>query len=122
MNPKDYAHLLYEVLEGKDEDQQTKILLRFRSLLIKNKDAHLVGAIEKDLQKIQEQKGRENITYIASSSELSGSQRQELESIFAGPREFSVNPDLLGGVAVRQKDRVHNSTLRKKLELLKSNL
>ena len=122
MNPKDYAQLLAEVLADKNEKQQDEILARFKKLLTKNKDAHLAGALAKELQKILEQKEQDNITYIASSAELSGTQRKALENIFPKPIEFSQNPSLLGGVAVRQKDRVYNSTLRKKMESLKSSL
>jgi len=132
MNPKEYAQLLYETLSpfgrspagGKDktDDQQGKILERFKALLAKNKDTHLATAVGKEFEKIQEQKARENVTYIASSSKLSQSQKQELENIFPDPREFSENPYLLGGVAVRQKDKIYNSTLRKKIESLKFSL
>ena len=122
MNPKDYAQLLDEVLADKGEKQQDEILARFKKLLTKNKDTHLAGAVAKELGNIQEQKEQENITYITSSSELSGAQKKALENIFPGPREFSENPSLLGGISVRQKDRVYNSTLKKKMESLKSSL
>ena len=122
MNPKNYAQLLYEALGDKTDEQQGKILERFKALLIKNKDTHLAAAVGKEFEKIQEQKARENVTYIASSSKLSQSQKQELENIFPDPHEFSENPYLLGGVAVRQKDRIYNSTLRKKIESLKFSL
>ena len=120
MIPKDYAQLLYETCQDKTDEQQGKILERFKTLLTKNKDMHLATAVGKELQKIQDQKERENVTYITSSSELSNSQKQELENIFPEPREFSENPSLLGGIAVRQKDGVYNATLRKKIESLKS--
>lgn len=119
MLPKNYAQLLYEVLENKTTNQQDAILERFRKLLMKNKDAHLTSAVRKELQKIQAQKEQERTTYISSASKLTASQKRELEKISAEPREFSQNPSLLGGVAVRQKDKVYNATVRKKIETLK---
>lgn len=120
MHPKDYAQLLYETAKGKTAAQQGKILERFEALLIKNKDTHIAGAVEKEFQKIHNQKGKEKITYISTASGLSTIQEKELESITSAPREFSVNPNLLGGIAVRQGDTIHNATLRKKMESLKS--
>lgn len=120
MNPKEYAQILYEVIEKKTESQQDDIITRFKALLARNKDAHLAPAIEKEFAKIHQQKEWENITYIASSIKLSGAQKKEIENIFPEPREFSENPSLLGGVAVRQKDSVYNATLRKKVEFLKN--
>lgn len=120
MNPKDYAQILLEVLEGKWEKQQNEICARFKTLLMRNKDTHLRTYIEKELEKFQEQKGRANITYISSGASLSGAQRKELENLFPEPLEFSENPSLLGGVAVRKKDMLYNATLRKRIESLRS--
>ncbi|MBI1889000.1 MAG: F0F1 ATP synthase subunit delta [Candidatus Spechtbacteria bacterium] len=120
MLPKDYAQLLCEVLENKPDKQQSQILDRFKTLLKQNKATSLAGAIEKEFEKIQKQKEREEITYISSAVTLSKNQKRELESIFSGPREFSENPSLLGGIAVRQKDTICNATLKKKIELLRA--
>ena len=122
MNPKEYAQLLYDTLVDKTDEQQDKILERFGALLAKNKHAHVAPAIEKEFQKIQQQSERESVTYITSSSQLSDSQKRELENIFPQPLEFSENPSLLGGIAVRQKDKLFNATLRKKIEILNSTL
>ena len=122
MLPKDYAELLYEILENKPVEQQGKILSNFKKILVKNKETHLAKAIQREFEKIQTEKSREKTTYIASASELTHKQKQELEDIWKKPREFSVNPDLLGGVAVRQRDIVCNATLRKRIELLKSSI
>ncbi len=122
MNPKEYAQLLQEVLEGKSENKQDKILDNFKTILGRNKESYLAPAIEKELHKIQTQKEQERTTYISSAAELTKDQRKKVESISAEPREFSVNPDLLGGVAVRQQDIMYNATLRKKIELLKSHI
>lgn len=120
MNPRDYAQLLYEVLENKTDEQQSQILERFKDILTKNKDTHLSGAISKELKKIQEEKIQEKTTYIASASEFSAAQKQELENLLPEPRIFSENPFLLGGVAVRQKDRIYNATLKKQIEALRN--
>jgi len=120
MHPQDYAQLLYEVLQNKSPAQQDAILSNFKKILIKNKEAYLAPAIEKELDKIQAQKEQEKITYISSAAKLSASQQKELESISSEPREFLVNPELLGGLAVRSKDAMHNATLRKKISLLKN--
>lgn len=120
MNPKNYAQVLYEVLENKTEEQQDKILARFKALLARNKEAYLAPAIEKELNKIQQQKEQERTTYIASASELTEIQKKKLGTILAEPQEFSVNPSLLGGIAIRHRDKLYNSTLRKRVEALKS--
>ena len=120
MHPQDYAQLLYEVLQDKSPAQQDAIFENFKKILINNKETYLAPAIEKELDKVQTQKEQEKITYIASAAELTQSQKKELESMTSKPREFLVNPELLGGVAVRQKDRIYNSTLKKKVETLKA--
>lgn len=120
MNPRQYAQSLYEVLESRSEEQQDQIIERFKYILTKNKDSHLAGSIRKELEKIQEQKIQEEMTYITSASNLSDPQKQELESIFHGAKSYSKNPSLLGGIAVRKKDIIYNATLRKKIETLKS--
>ncbi len=120
MNPKEYSQLLYETLQKKSEKQQGEILQRFESLLIKNKETYLASAIEKEFEKVQQQKERDNRTYIASASTLSKSQKADLENTFPAPHDFSVNRALLGGVAVRRGDKVYNATLRKQVELLRS--
>jgi len=120
MTPVDYAQLLYETLENKSDEQQGRVIARFRNLLVKNKDSHLVPGIEKELKKIQKQKDKEQVTYISSASKLSESQRGELKNMFSEPLSFSENPSLLAGIAVIKKDTVYNATLRKKLESLKS--
>ena len=120
MHPQDYAQLLYEVLQDKSPAQQAVIFENFKKILTKNKETYLAPAIERELDKVQTQKEQEKITYIASAAELTQSQKKELESMTSKPREFLVNPELLGGVAVRQKDRIYNSTLKKKVETLKA--
>ena len=40
MHPKQYAQLLYEVLENKSDEEQAQIFDRFRAMLIKNKYTH----------------------------------------------------------------------------------
>lgn len=120
MSPREYSQLLYETLENKTDIQQGQIFKRFKDLLTRNKDTHLSSAIEKELAKIQGQKAQDGLTYIVSSSKLSSEQRKELEDAFPEPREFSENPSLLGGVAVRQKDKVYNAALRKRVESLKN--
>lgn len=122
MNPRQYAQIIYDALLGKTEGEQTQIISRFKTILIKNKDTHLFEAIEKELKKIQEQKEQEKTTYITTASELSDKQKIELENLFSKPLNFSENPTLIGGVAVRQKDKVQNATLKKKIEAIKSSI
>jgi F0F1-type ATP synthase delta subunit len=119
MQPTEYAQLLYEVLEGKSENMQDKILGNFKNVLVRSKETHLASAIEKELAKIQTRKEQERTTYISSAGELTSRQKAALAEMTVEPREFSVSPSLLGGVAVRQKDAVYNATLRKKIETLK---
>ncbi len=120
MTPKYYAQLLYEVLESKPADAQDTILSNFRNILIRNKHAHLAPVIQREFEKIQEEKLREKTTYIAAASELSSKQKKQLGRMFPEPLVFSENPRLLGGIALTQKDKVYNATLRKKIEIVKS--
>ena len=132
MLPKDYAKLLYETLspygtspeggENKPANAQYKILRNFKNILIRNKETYLAPAIGKEFGKIRAQKEQDDMTYIASAQKLSVDQRQQLERTFIEPREFSENPSLVGGIAVRQQDIVFNATLRKKIEFLKSSI
>lgn len=118
MQPKDYSQLLYEVLENKPAAEQDKILHNFKNILIRNRETCLAPSIEKEFVRIEWQKEQGKITYISSASRFTASQEKELEKISSEPREFSVNPELLGGVAVRKGDKLYNATLRKKVETL----
>lgn len=122
MTPRDYAQLLDRALEDKNEGTQDQILLRFKNILTKNKDTYIAQTIKKEFQKVQNEKKQKKTTYLSSASQLSSIQEQQLKNIFPAPWVFSVNPSLLGGVAVRQNDTLFNGTLRKKVELLKSSL
>lgn len=122
MHPENYAKLLYEVLENKPTKQQGEVLERFKKILVQSKESHLAQTIKKKFTKIQEYKEQERTTYIASALKLTVSQKKELEKITSEPREFSVNENLLAGIAIRNKDMVYNGTLRKKLEHIKSSL
>lgn len=119
MSPKTYAQLIYEVLGDKLATDQDKILHNFKNILIRNKESYLAQLIEKEFIKIQEQKEEEKTAYISSASKLTTNQKKALKNIATEPREFSVNPDLLGGVAMRNKDIIHNATVRKKVEVLR---
>jgi F0F1-type ATP synthase delta subunit len=122
MTPHEYALILYEVLEGKTDQEQKDILKRFRSLLVHNKETHLGKGIEEDLQKIQNQKELDQVTYISSSETLSSDETKQLTEIFPGEHHVSKNRVLLGGIAVRKKDILYNATLKKKSEVAKSSL
>ena len=122
MNPKEYSQLLYEALSETTEDKHDQILDRFKSLLVKNKESHLGTAIKKEFKKIQDKSEQEKFTYITSAWELSENQKSELQDALPEPHQFSKNPSLLGGIAVRQGDNIYNATLRKRMESLKSSL
>lgn len=122
MSPKYYAQLLYEALDRKSETEQDRVIEKFKDFLIKRKDGYLTNLILNEFEKIQKHKHEENIAYITGAAQLSESQTRELENIFPEPREFSVSKNLVGGISVRKKDIVYNSTLRKKIELLKRDL
>ena len=121
MKPEEYAKLLYEVLEDKNDEEQKKVIVRFKSLLARNKETHLMKAILEALEKIEREKAQEKLTHITSASDLNDAQKKELEDAF-GEAVFSTNPSLLGGIAVRRQDKLYNATLRKKFESIKSSL
>ena len=122
MNSKEYAQLLYDVLKDKPANLQSKIIANFKNALLKNKEAYLSHSILKEFKYIVEQHETDNFTYISSASELSSSQKKDLMGIFGNTMEFTVNKELLGGIAVRQKDILHNNTLKKQLEILRNTL
>lgn len=121
MKPDDYAKIIYEVMEGKTEAEQGEILSRLRKILVRNKETHLAMHIYKEFEKVQKERSEEKLTHITSTSELRASQKKDLEDMF-GKTEFSQNPNLLGGIAVRIKDKLYNATLRKKIETLRASL
>lgn len=122
MSPKEYAQLVYEVAAEKNDDERVKILERFKVLLIRRRDTHLASAIVSAYDALQREGKQRGTTYITSAAKLSPAQRKELEALFPEPRSFSVNPTLLGGTAVRAKDTLYNATMKKKVEMLKSQL
>jgi len=122
MNSKEYAQILYQILQGRSENAQGKIIANFQKFLLKNSQLHLINSILKEFRQISSDAEKENFTYISSASELAGSQKKALEKIFPKPLKFSVNKELLGGISVRRKDVLYNHTLRKKLEIFKSSL
>lgn len=122
MNPRLYAQLLYETLKDKSDNEREKIIKRFNALLEQYKISHLKNAILKEFKKIEREIFDAKITYITGSPELTGAIKNELESMFRGEKEFMKNPNVIGGVAVRQKDILYNGTLKKRIEILKSRL
>lgn len=121
MRPDYYAKIIYEVMEGKTEAEQGEILSRLREILVRNKETHLAMHIYKEFKKVQKERGEEKLIHITSTSELRASQKKDLEDMF-GKAEFSQNPNLLGGIAVRIKDKLYNASLRKKIETLRASL
>lgn len=120
MNPRLYAKLLHEILEDKSDNEQEKIIKRFNVFLIRSKISHLKNVVLKELGKIERESLETRTAYVCSPVELTSEMKRSFESIFTGPKEFLINQKLLAGIAVRQKDTLYNSTLKKRVEILKS--
>ena len=100
----------------------------FVIIVEKGRYNELYSIFEYFIQLVREHK-KFGTAYVASATELTMEQKEKIENkllkttdYISIDMEYSVDPSLLGGLVIRIGDRVVDSSLRLKLDLLKKEL
>ncbi len=126
---KQYAKILYKLVDGKNKNEAEKIINEFIAVLVENNDQ---GKIKKIIWEFNNlwNKARGIIeAEIISASELSNDVIKLLNDYItklSGAKEAilseKVEKNLLGGVIIKYGDKVLDGSLKTKIIYLKNNL
>lgn len=126
---KQYARVLYELTQGKNEKEIKEMVKKFTELLLKNNDAALTGKISEYYSKIyNEYEGRleANICTVNKlDKDMAEAVKKYLEKI-SGAKKIVISEKLdekiLGGIIIRYGDKIIDGSLKTKLSELKNQL
>ena len=97
-------------------------------LLASKNEAHLLAEVIRDFDRYAQRDAAVTVTKVTSAVSLTDSEKQTLETQLRkqlGDQlafEYSVNPEILGGVIVRAGDKVIDGSVSGKLAALKEKL
>ena len=117
---------LLEGLIGKA--RPTKTTANFLRVLLKNNRLNDLSEINERFATVIEQRSGLTQAFISSAHELSDDQKASLEKMLAKGTggtiklNFSIDPDLIGGVVARVGSTVYDGSVRTQLEKLKEQL
>lgn len=124
MLPKQYARILYELTNGKDNLALEQSISEFVKFLIKqrvlSKKEYIIDAF---LEYANFQDGIQKIT-ITSTRKLSDTVIKKI-SVFFGNRvevKIEIDRSLIGGVVVRSGDIILDASVKRQLEKLQKQL
>ncbi|MDO4788872.1 MAG: ATP synthase F1 subunit delta [Johnsonella sp.] len=119
------ADALKAVFSGKISEMSMGFLM---SIIEKCRQNELYAIFDYFIAKVKEDR-KIGIAFVSSASELSGEQKEALVQKLISTTEYEVfemhyqvEPDLLGGLRIRIKDRVVDSTIKNRLYQLKQDL
>ena len=124
-----YAKTLYELASGKDKSEIDSIAASFAKLLAKNNRLKMAPAI---IEKFGNIWNRENGILEAEvesayplNDEISGKITKEIKEKY-GAKEVilnnKINKDIKGGIIIKIRDEVIDSSVKKQLKMLKQAL
>ena len=126
---KQYAKILYKIIDGKSKNDAEKIIGDFVAILTENNDQ---GKIKKIIEEFNNFWNKEKgivEAEILSAKELNKDIAKLLNNYIAklsGAKEVvmseSIDKNLLGGVVIRYGDKVVDGSLKTKIESLKIEL
>lgn len=125
-NPaKKWAEALDREAQNKSAEELPKLAENFYAALRKENKLRLAKSVIAELEKISEQKQREEKMRVRAARDLSKNLVENIAKIFqTSPRQIAVTiePALLGGVVIEKKDFVYDLSVKKQIELLKTSL
>jgi len=126
---KQYATVLLESLEGKDEKQTSETIKKFADVLRANNHLSLLGGIIRFFNEAWDKKNNTVEAEIVTARVISKQAIAELEKFIkarAGSDKVEmsekIDPSLLGGVVLRYGNKSLDLSLKDKLVKLKENL
>jgi F-type H+-transporting ATPase subunit delta len=120
----DYGAALYEVTKGLEGKELTQAIKAFAELLAKEnklKKAKLI--IDAFTSYAQKQEGIVPLE-VQTAKPLSEKNKDKIKKVFGSKAEIAetVDANLIGGVVIRTEDIILDGSLKKQLELLKTQL
>lgn len=126
---KQYAKILYKLLDGKNKSEAEKIIEDFVAVLAENNDQGKIKKIISEFGVIWNKEKGIVEAEVLSANELSKDIVKLLDDYIvklSGAKEVvmseSVDRNLLGGVVIRYGDKVLDGSLKTKINELKNNL
>jgi len=123
---KQYATVLLESLEGKDEKQTSEVLKKFAEVLLSNNHLSLLPGIIRFFKEAWDKKNNTAEAEIVTARKISQQAVAELEKFIkarAGSDNVEmsekIDPSLLGGVVLRYGNKSLDLSLKNKLAELK---
>lgn len=122
---KRWAEALFREAQDESAEELPKLAENFYAALRRaNKFAWAKSIIEA-LQKISAQKSRAETVRVRAARDLSKNIVENIAQIFeTSPQQITVaiDPGLLGGVVIEQKDFVYDLSIKKQIDLLRESL
>jgi ATP synthase F1 delta subunit len=129
ITPKQYATVLLESLEGKDEKQAGETIKKFSAVLLANNHLSKLDGIVESFKALWDKKYNEAEAEIITANPVGPELLVELEKFIkarAGSDKVdlkrSVDKKILGGVVLRYGNKSLDLSLKNKLAKLKENL
>jgi len=126
---KKYAQALFFALEGKNETESKDVISRFVKVLAENKD---FNKAEKVLEYFGEIWNKEN-GIVAVDVTTAKKMSEDISSVFNDyvakmfdarnvEMNLKVDKNIIGGIVVKQGDKIYDGSLKSRLYLLKEKL
>lgn len=123
--PSQFAEALYLATRDLKEAPAKEAITRFVALLSKERKLRWAEKIIQHLQKIERRESGVREIKIWSARPLAKTVSEEIKKQFGGKQTIStehIDETLLGGVMIREEDKIWNLTLRQQLTTLKKQL
>jgi len=129
ISAKKYAQSLLEVSSGKSPEEVTKQITKLLAIMAENGDAGEMRNLPAAFEKLWNEHNDISVVEVTTAFALDASAQAEIrqyvtQKLQATNLEMNtqVDPSILGGVLIRQADKVYDGSLRTRLYELKNRL
>lgn len=122
ITPRQYAELLYRMIEGKEESVLPATLRAFVEFLIENRALGKVPKIFSSFKEVWVKRTGEQSVYVTVARTFNEKEIAGLHTKLGKIVEVSVDPTLLGGARIRRGDWIWDGSLRATLNKLNESL
>ncbi len=119
------VQIIRNIFEGRASETVTGFLV---TVLEKGRASELVNIIEYFTERVREYNNI-SVAYVSSATELSDSKKEQIEKRLLEVTEYdkfemnySVDPELIGGMVIRIGDRVLDGSIKQKLNTMSRSL
>lgn len=124
-NPRQYATLLYELVEGKSEKETIPVLEKFFSLLKKNNYLSKLDLILEEFSSVWNKKKNIVDATVFSARKIDSDIKKVIISYISGSSGASevilkeeIDKDILGGVIIKYQDKIIDNSLKNRVRNL----